>query len=58
MAKQGDRRDADPLAEVVLAQSFALEALLNVLERRGLVPNAEVLKEIRRLREKAPKTRQ
>lgn len=46
-----------PLEEVVLAQAFEFEALLNVLERRGLVPKAEVLEEIRRLREKAPKAR-
>ena len=41
-----------PLEEVVLAQAF-LEAPLNVLERRGVVWNAEVLAEITRLREKS-----
>lgn len=46
-----------PLEELVLAQSFEFEALLNVLELRGLVPNARVLEEIKRLREKAPKAR-
>jgi hypothetical protein len=45
------------LEALVLPQAFAFEALLNVLERRDLVPRAEVLEEIRRLREKAPKTR-
>jgi len=57
VAKQGDRRDADPLEEVVLAQSFALEALLNVLERRGRASKAEILEELRWLRAEAPQAR-
>jgi hypothetical protein len=55
MAKAMSEKQAVPLEEVVLAQAFEFEALLNVLERRGLVPKAEVLAEIKRLREKAPK---
>jgi len=50
-------KQAVPLEEVVLAQAFELEALLNVLERKGIVANAEVLEEIKRLREKAGKGR-
>ena len=57
MAEAMDGKDAVPLEEVVLAQAFEFEALLNVLERRGLVPKTEVLEEIKRLREKAPKAR-
>ena len=45
----GDRQ-AVPLEEVVLAQSFEREALLNVLERKGVIARAEVLEEIKRLR--------
>ena len=45
---------AVPLEEVVLAQAFEFEALLNVLERRGLIRRAEVLDEIKRLRKMAP----
>lgn len=45
-----DRRNAVPSEEVVLAQSFELEALLNVLERMGVIAKAEVLEEIKRLR--------
>jgi hypothetical protein len=44
---------AVPLEEVVLAQAFKFKALLNVLERRGLVPKAEILGEIKRLSETA-----
>jgi hypothetical protein len=56
MAKAMNGNQAVPLEEVVLAQAFEFEALLNVLERRGLVPKAAVLEEIKRLREKAAKT--
>jgi hypothetical protein len=34
----------------VLAQTFELEALLNVLERKAVIARAEVLEEIKRLR--------
>ncbi len=49
VAKAGEPRDAVPLEEVVLAQSFELEALLNVLERKGVIFKTEVLEEIKRL---------
>jgi len=52
----GDRPTV-PLEQVVLAQAFQLEALLNVLERREVVWKAEVLEEITRLRAKTPKGR-
>ena len=57
MAKAMSDKQALPLEEVVLAQAFEVEALLNVLERRGLVPRAEVLEAIKRLRGSAPKGR-
>jgi len=41
-----------PLEDVVLSQSFQLEALLNVLERQGVIVKAEVLEEIKRLKSK------
>jgi hypothetical protein len=48
-------REAVPLEEVVLAQAFQLEALLNVLERQGVIRKAEVLAEIARLNARRPK---
>ena len=57
MAKTLGGRQAVPLEEVVLAQAFQLEALMNVLERRGIIKKAAVLEEITRLREKAPSAR-
>ena len=50
MAKVLDGGQAVPLEEGVLAQAFQLEALMNVLERHGLLRKAEVLAEITRLR--------
>jgi hypothetical protein len=57
MAKAMSSKEAVPLEEVVLAQAFEMQALLNVLERKGVIAKAEVLEEIRRLREKAPRGR-
>ena len=54
-AKVLEGRQAVPLEEVVLAQAFQLEALMNVLERQGLVKKAEVLEEIKALQAKTPK---
>ena len=50
-----DSRQAVPLEDVILAQAFQLEALLNVLERQGVIRKTEVLEEIRALRAKTPK---
>ena len=55
MAKMLGGRQAVPLEEVVLAQAFQLEALMNVLERRGIIKKAAVLAEITRLQTKTPK---
>ena len=57
MAKVMDGGQAVPLEDVVLAQSFQLEALMNVLERYGLLRQAEVLAEIKALQVKTPKAR-
>ena len=57
MAKVLGDRQTVPLEEVVLAQTFQLEALMNVLERRGIIKKAAVLEEIKRLRANTPKGR-
>lgn len=54
MAKARGGRQTVPLEEVVLAQAFQLEALLNMLERQGMVKKADVLEEIKRLRANTP----
>jgi hypothetical protein len=45
------------LEEVVPAQAFQLEALINVLERRGVIRKADLLAEIKRLKAATPKAR-
>ena len=57
MAKTLGGRHTVPLEEVVLAQAFQLEALMNVLERRGLIKKATILEEIKRLQANTPKAR-
>ncbi len=52
-----DGKQAVPFEEVVLAQAFRIEALMNVLAWRGLVDKAEVLEEINRLQANTPKVR-
>ncbi len=41
------------LEDVVLAQSVELTALISVLERKGLLTQAEVQDEVKRLRKRA-----
>ncbi len=53
MAKAGGGKQAVSLEEVVLAQAFEFEALINVMERHGLITREEVLAEIKLLNEKA-----
>jgi hypothetical protein len=50
-------RQTVSLEEAVLAQAFQLEALMNVLERRGIIKKATVLEEIKRLQANAPQGR-
>jgi hypothetical protein len=57
MAKGLGSRETIPLEDVVLAQAFQLEAMLNVLERQGVITKAEVLAEIARLNTKTPQAR-
>ena len=57
MAKTLGGRQTVPLEEVLLAQAFQLEALLNVLERRGIIKKAAILEEIKRLQANTPKVR-
>jgi hypothetical protein len=58
MAKALDGRQAVPLEEVVLAQAFQLEGLLNFLERSGVIYKTEVLEELKRLRQKSVRARE
>jgi hypothetical protein len=54
MAKVLGGRQAVPLEAVVLAHAFQLDALLNVLDQKGVTSTADVLAEITRLKPKTP----
>ncbi len=53
MVKAESKKHVVSLEEVVLAQAFEFEALINVLDRHGVLAREEVLAEIKRLNEKA-----
>ena len=53
MAERGSRRQAVSVEEVLLAQAFQFEALVNILEQRGVITRDQVVAEIKRLNEKA-----
>jgi hypothetical protein len=57
MPRETGRQGAVRLEEVVMAQALELEALMDVLEKKGVLRKAEVLEEmkLKRLRETAPK---
>ena len=57
MAKVLGGRQTALFEDVDLAQAFHLEALMNVLERRGIIKKAAVLEEIKRLQANPPKSR-
>ncbi len=57
MAKEIGRQGLTTVEEVVLAQTLELEALMNVLERKGLLSKTEIVQEMKRLREKTPKAK-
>jgi hypothetical protein len=57
MARGIGRQGVATLEEVVMAQALELEALMNALERKGVLSKAEILEEMKRLRESAPKAK-
>jgi hypothetical protein len=57
MAKEIGRQGLTTVEEVVLAQTLELEALMNVLERKGVLSKTEIVEEMKRLREKTPKAK-
>ena len=50
MAKRTDRPGQTSVEEVLLGQALELEALLNVLERKGILNRGEIVEEMKRLR--------
>ena len=57
MARGIGRQGVTTLEEVIMAQALEMEALLNVLEKKGVLNKAEVLEEMTRLRASDPKVK-
>ena len=55
MAEKLEPNELVTIEEMVLAQMFEQEALVNPLDRKGLIRKAEVLEEVKRLQERAAK---
>lgn len=51
MTTQTKTSELAVLRDILLTRAFEADALINVLERKGIVTKAEVLEEARRLRE-------
>jgi len=57
VAQQGKPDDFITLQELAVSNSYEIAALVALLERKGLITQAEVLDEITRLRAKTPTVR-
>ncbi len=55
MAKKLDPKEMVDLEELVLSEVIQLEALTNLLDRKGIISKQELLEEITRVAEKMPK---
>jgi hypothetical protein len=49
MAEKLEHKEVVTLEELTLSNTYQLEALINVLERKGYLTKAEVIEEIRKL---------
>ncbi len=55
MAKKEETRERVPLEEVVMSNVYTQEAIVSLLEKKGLLTKKEVLEEMRRIMEKDEK---
>lgn len=55
MAEKLDPKEVVSFKELLLSNVYEQEALINILERKGIISKAEILEEIRRLKGKSPK---
>ncbi len=49
MPDQPEKRETVSVEDLALSNAYQLEAMINVLERKGLLTKAEVLEELRGL---------
>lgn len=55
MAKKMDLSEIVTLEELIMSNVFTQEALINVLRKKGLITNEEIIEEIKRLKIKHQK---
>lgn len=53
MAEKLDQKETVSLEELLLSNIYTQEAIINLLDEKGLLKKEEVLKEIKRLKEKS-----
>ena len=49
MTKKDETRERVPLEEVVMSNVYSQEAIVNLLEKKGLLTKKEVLEEMQRI---------
>lgn len=54
MAGKLDPKEYVTFQELLMSNTIEQEALVNLLERKGIITKAELLEEIKRLRDKTP----
>ncbi len=52
MAKKLDSKELVSFEELLVSNTYEQDALVNLLERKGIISKAELLEEIKRLRDK------
>jgi len=56
MGEKLDPKETATFEELLMSNVYTQEALINLLEKKGIINKEELLKEIKRLRKEQPKT--
>ena len=51
--KTDDKRQADPLKNLIISEIYTTEALISILERKGIVSRKEILEEVKAMKDQA-----
>ena len=54
MTEQADRNEFEGYREALWSQVFTLDALIILLERKGVISREEIIEEIKKLHEETP----
>jgi hypothetical protein len=54
MAKKLDPKETVTLEDLLIHNTYEQEALVNLLERKGIIPKEELLAEMKRLKNQKP----